>query len=275
MVDRDQLLAAGLGAKAIAYRLRIGRLHLRHRAVYAVGHVPPSPHARAMAAVLACGPGAVLSHRSAGALWDLGVRWTDAIDITAPTRQRHRGIRAHRSRTLTRADVTRHYGIPVTTLARTLLDLADALTDKALTRAVNEARLAHRGVTDEIAALIARSPGRATARLKTILEYGPTRSPLEDDFLKFVRRYGLPPPEVNQIVAGHEVDFLWRDQRLIVELDGRAHHEHRFEHDRDRDADLLHAGFPVLRVTPKRLRHQPEREAARLHATLAGGAQAQ
>jgi very-short-patch-repair endonuclease/predicted transcriptional regulator of viral defense system len=278
MVTRLQLLAAGLSVDDIAYRLRIGRLVRIHRGVYAVGHVPPSPHARAMAAVLACGPGAVLSHRSAGALWALGPRWGAPVDVTARGKRRQRtGIRVHRSSTLTRADITRHYGIPVTTPARTLLDLADVLDDKALARAVNEARLARKGTTAELAAILTRSPGRATTRLKPILDHGPTRSPLEDAFLKFVKDHGLPTPEVNQVIAGHEVDILWRHHKLVVELDSRTHHDTdaAFETDRDRDADLLKAGFPVLRITSQRLRRNPDREAARLEATLAARASAQ
>jgi hypothetical protein len=275
MVSWRQLLDAGLSPKDIQYRVRTGRLIRIHRGVYAVGHIPPSPHARAMAAVLACGPDAVLSHRSGGALWNLGPRWSVTHDVTTPTKRRRPGIRTHRSATLTRADVTRHYGIPVTSLARTLLDLADVLPDKALTRAVNEARLLRPSVTTELATLLTRSPGRATARLRPILEHGPTRSPLEDEFLRFVKRHGLPVPEVNQVVAGHEVDILWRAHKLVVELDGRLHHEHRFEEDRDRDADLLNAGFPVLRITRRRLRGEPEREADRLRATLAARAPAQ
>jgi predicted transcriptional regulator of viral defense system len=236
MVTRVQLLNAGLSSADIDYRLRIGRLVRVHNGVYAVGHIPPSPHARAMAAVLACGPGAVLSHRSAAALWGMGVRWTTDIDVTTRAKRSRRGIRVHRSRTLTGADVTRHYGIPVTTPARTLLDLAAVLDDTALTRAVNEARLARKGVTTELAALLARSPGRATTRLKPILDHDPTRSTLEDAFLKFVKDHGLPTPEVNQVIAGHEVDILWRHQRLVVELDSRTHHDTdaAFETDRDR-----------------------------------------
>src|SRR4051812_36360331 len=271
MVHRDQLAAAGLDRNAIDYRVRIGRLHLRHRGVYAVGHVPPSPHARAMAAVLACRPSACLSYHSGGALWAMGIRWGPIVDVTAPTKHRHKGIRVHRSKLLTPPDVTVHFGIPVTTPARTLLDLAEVLDTPSLTRAVNEARLRHKSTLPELRELLARSPGRATHRLRPFVERetGPTRSRLEDEFLAFVARYGLPAPEVNQIVAGFEVDMLWRDQRLIVELDGRDYHQHRFEADRDRDATLLSAGFPVLRITPKRIRHEPDREAARLKTTLA------
>src|SRR4051812_4872059 len=171
MVTRAQLLGLGLSSRDIDYRIRTGRLWRVHRGVYAVGHVPPSPHARAIAAVLACGPGARLSYRAAGALWALGLRWPELIDVTAPTRRRHNGIRVHRSRTLTPNDVTTHFGIPVTTPARTLLDLAEVLDTASLTRAVNEARLAHRVTLAELAELIARSPGRATNRLRPFVDH--------------------------------------------------------------------------------------------------------
>src|SRR3954465_8897179 len=121
MVTRDQLVSAGLNAGAIPYRPKVGRLHRVHRGVYAVGHLPPSPHARAMAAVLACGSGAVLSHRSAAALWGITPPWRGDVEVTAAGKRDRRGIRAHRSSTLARSDVTTHFGIPVTTLARTVL----------------------------------------------------------------------------------------------------------------------------------------------------------
>jgi hypothetical protein len=276
-VTRAQLIACGLDHNGINYRVRVGRLYLRYRGVYAVGHVPVTPHARAMAAVLACGPAAGLGFCWAGALWQLGLRWEGPIDVIARTDRRQKGIRVHRSRTLTPRDVTVHFGIPVTTPARTLLDLATVLDTPSLTRAVNEARLRHKSTLPELRELLTRSPGRATKRLRPFVETatGPTRSRLEDDFLAFVAEYGLPTPEVNQVVAGFEVDALWRDQGLVVELDGRGYHEHRFEEDRDRDATLLSAGLPVLRITPERLRHQPDREAARLKATLAARRAAQ
>ena len=251
VVTRGQLLTAGVNAKAITYRLSIGRLHELHRGVYAVGHRPPSPHARAMAAVLACGPGAVLSHRSAAALWAITPAWRGPEDVTAAGKHSHRGITTHRSTTLTRADITRHYGIPITTPARTLHDLARVLPSHSLTRAVNEARI--RNLVSEVHE-----------------ETGPTRSTFEDAFLRFIARYGLPRPEVNQTIAGHEVDMLWRDQRLIVELDSRTFHRHRFEEDRERDADLLSEGFSVLRITWRRLKKTPEREADRLRKVLSG-----
>lgn len=249
LVTRSQLLRAGFADRAIHHRVATGRLIRVHRAVYAVGHLPPSPHARAMAAVLASGPDAVLSHLSAAALWGLG-RWHRPLEVTAHSRHRNQGVLVHRSRTLTRADVTRHYGIPVTTPARTLADLARVLDPRSLTRAVNDARLRH---------LVRTEPGQT----------GPTRSVFEDAFLAFVHRHGLPTPEVNQLVAGYEVDMLWRPQRLIAELDGRAYHEDTFETDRERDATLTAAGLRVVRVTWRRLTRQEEREAARFRALLA------
>jgi very-short-patch-repair endonuclease/predicted transcriptional regulator of viral defense system len=270
VVTYAQLLATGLGRRAIEYRLRSGRLIRVRRGVYAIGHPPTSPLARAMAAVLACGPHALLSHHSAAVLWKMTARWQRQIHVTVPTRRRHPGIRVHRSTTLRPPDTTVHYGIPVTSPARTLLDLADTFDDPTLTRAVNEARLSRYLHLDDLANLLARSPGRATRRLHKFVDRasGPTRSEFEDAFLAFVDRFRLPRPEVNQIVAGYEVDMLWREQRLVVELDGRSYHEDGFELDRERDADLLAAGFPVVRVTWLRLNNTPAREATRLAALL-------
>lgn len=273
IVTRRQLLALGVGEEAVAHRARVGRLLRVHHGVYAVGHRPPSPLARAMAAVLACGPAGVLSHRSAAALWGIDSRWRSPVEVSAPTGRRHRGVRVHRSRTLTRRDVTIHFGIPVTTVARTLLDLASVLNDKALARAVNDAQLKCRLRLDDLAALLARSPGRATGRLRTFVDRGdaPTRSAFEDVFLSFVDRFGLPRPKVNQDVAGYEVDILWPEHKLIVELDSRAFHDsdQPFEQDRNRDADLLAAGYPVIRITWRRLNDTPALEARRLTALLA------
>jgi hypothetical protein len=245
-VTRSQLLNAGVSAKTIDRRVSQGRLIVRHRGVYAVGHIPPSPYARAMAAVLACGPGAVLSHRSAAALWGL-IRWPQTLEVTARTDRRVAGVHTHRSRNLT--DVTTHYDIPTTTAARTLQDLAGVLPAAALTRAVNEARLRR----------LIRGDNHTT---------GPTRSVFEDRFLAFIDRHALPRPEVNQRIAGYEVDMLWRPQRLVAELDGRAYHDD-FERDRERDAALLTAGLRVARVTWRRLTGAESREAARFAALLA------
>ena len=269
MVTRMQLLGLGLSAREIDYRVRTGRLWRVHHGVYCVGRPAVTRHERAMAAVLACGRGAALSHRPGGALWEMGLRWPELMEVTAPSRRRRPGIRVHCS-PLDPRDVTRQYGIPVTTPARTLLDLAEVLDTPALTRAVNEARLRRKATLTQLAELLTRSPGRATRRLRPFVQNpsGPTRSEFEDAFLAFVHRHGLPTPEMNQIVAGYEVDALFREQRLVVELDGREFHENAFEADRERDAVLLNAGFPVLRLTWRRFQDQELREATRLQAIL-------
>jgi very-short-patch-repair endonuclease/predicted transcriptional regulator of viral defense system len=266
MVTRRQLVEAGLEEHQIAYRVKAGRLIRRHRGVYAVGHVPLSPHARAMAAVLACGPRATLSHRSAGALWGL-LRYAGPPDVTTAGKHRHPHITLHRSR-LAETDITTHYGIPTTTPARTIIDLADMLDAASLTRAVHDARLRHILSLDDLAAQLTR--GRATRVLASLIDRptAPTRSVLEDAFLRFLDRHRLPRPEVNAVVAGYEVDMLWRPQRLIAELDGHEFHAGSFERDRDRDADLVAAGFRVVRVTSIRLTSAPQREATRFRTLL-------
>jgi very-short-patch-repair endonuclease len=218
-----------------------------------------------MAAVLACGPDAVLSHRSAAALWKILPRWPAPVEVTAPTKHRLTGINARRS---PHADATTNYGIRVTTPARTLVDLADVLPDKALTRALNEAQVQRLITPAELPTLVTRYPGRRTSRLTP--ERGATRSDLEDDFVRFLKRHKLPLPELNQTIAGHEVDAVYREQRLIIELDSRQFHTttHAFEQDRDRDADHLNAGFRTLRITGERLKEQEANEARRLREIL-------
>ena len=265
VVALAQLLELGFGAGAIAYRLKVGRLHLLHRGIYAVGHRPPSPLATAIAAVLACGPDAALSHRSAAALWRIVPRWHSPTEVTTPTKRGHAGIHVHRSAA---AEATTHYGIRVTTPLRTLVDLADVLTPKQLTRAVNEAQVQRLIIPAELTTLLTRYPGRRTARLTP--ERGATRSYLEEDFVRFLKRHRLPLPEFNQTIAGHEVDAVYREHKLVIELDSRQFHTttRAFEQDRDRDADLLNAGFPTIRITDNRLKNHQANEAQRLRAIL-------
>lgn len=266
IVSRAQLRRAGLSPAAVDNRVKTGRLFPLQRGVYAVGHRPATYHAKAMAAVLACGPKAVLSHRSAAALWEMGIRWRTPVEVSAPTAHRIPGVLAHRCRII---EATRELGIPVTTPVRTLLDLVGIADDATVIRAAHEARLAGRLPPHDFAVLVERMPKRV--RLLLAPRGAPTRSIFEDEFLRFVRRYGLPTPEVNQRVAGHEVDMLWRRERLIVELDGRAFHDdgRAFECDRERDADLQAAGHRVVRVTWPRLTGAPAREAVRLASMLA------
>ncbi|HET7379598.1 MAG TPA: hypothetical protein VFJ24_06125, partial [Gaiellales bacterium] len=197
-MTRDQLLALGLGAKAIAYRARIGRLHRVHLGIYAVGRRPVTPTERASAAVLACGPGAVLSHRSAAALWGLLKRWEAPLEVTTTKDRRPKGIKVHRTTTLHRDEITRHVGIPVTTPARTILDIAPAL-NAALIRTVNDALLSPYLTRETLAAVIrahTRCPGARLLEPFITTTDGPTRSGFDDDFLRFCRRFGLPIPRI-------------------------------------------------------------------------------
>lgn len=220
-----------------------------------------------MAAVLACGPDAALSHRAAAALWRIVPRWPSTPEVTAPGRHRRRGINAHCSPD---AEATTHYGIRVTTPARTLVDLADVLNPRQLTRALNEAQVQRLTTPDQLTTLHTRYPGRRTSRLRPEQGATPTRSHLEDDFVRFLKRHRLPLPELNQQIAGHEVDAVYRAQRLVIELDGRQFHTtpRAFEKDRDRDADLLSAGFSTLRITDQRLKRHEANEAERLKEIL-------
>ncbi len=182
MVTQSQLIAAGLDRDAIAYRRKVGRLHLLHRG--------------------------------------------------------------------------------------TLVDLADVLTPKQLTRALNEAQVQRLITPAELTTLLTRYPGRRTAQLTP--EQGATRSTLEDRFTRFLEHHRLPLPERNQHIAGHEVDAVYRAHHLVLELDSRQFHTtpRAFERDRERDADLLNAGFSTLRITDHRLKHQPTKEARRLKTIL-------
>jgi len=275
VITRWQLLDLGVSPNAIDYRIRIGRLHRLYDRVYAVGHRPVSSHAHAIAAVLACGAGAALSHSSAATLWGITKHWQQPLEVTAPTKHDHRRLRTHRAKTLARRDITKHWGIPVTTPCRTLLDSASRLTDPALARAVNDLRLARYLNLADLGELLARHPPtKATKRLRRQLahpERSPTRSEFEAAFPAFAERAGLPQYKINADVAGHEVDVYFPAQRLAIELDGLEYHDgrYRFESDRDRDADLLAVGIPTVRITRERLSLKPAREAARLHAILA------
>jgi very-short-patch-repair endonuclease len=271
VVRRRQLEALGVLRGAIAHRLSTGRLHRVHRGVYAVGHVPRSPLTRASAALLACGEGATLVMRAAAALWDMTSSWQSHIEIAGARTAGHRGVEPHRL-SLAPEDVTVRHGLRVTTPARTLLDLAGVLPQRQLTRMVNDARRNGLVTLEELRRRVDSGRGRPVAALKASVAQptAPTRSTLEDAFLAFLCRYDVPTPEVNQRVVGHEVDMLWRDAKLVAELDGRAFHEDpdAFERDRERDADLAAAGFRVIRITWRRLQQQPELEAARLRRLL-------
>jgi very-short-patch-repair endonuclease/predicted transcriptional regulator of viral defense system len=275
VISRVQLLALGLSTSAIDYRLAIGRLHRIEREVYAVGHAHVTQPGRWLASVLTCGDAAVLSHRSAGA--HLGIapydgRW---IDVTARTRRRSRGrIKVHRAR-LEPEDTTVEDNIPLTTVARTVLDLAAIVDLRRVERALERAEKLDLFDLREIERTCARATGHHGLRAisQALALYMPdtrTRSELERDFRDFCRDHDLTLPQVNVIVAGHEVDALWADAGLIVELDSWEHHRDRaaFERDRVRDAELRLAGYTVIRITYRRLREYPEEVAALIRRCL-------
>lgn len=267
VVARQQLLALGFGDEAIKLRLDAGRLHRVHGAVFALGHSCIDETGRRWAAVLAYGKGASLSHRSAAVLWGLIRRRPGTTDVTAGTgRQgidRRAGIFVHRGK-LNPQDRTVRAGLPVTTVARTLFDLAEFVTFKRLESAWEEADRLNLLQLNAVEQVCERSYGRralkpirhllAEARAPQI-----TRSPLEDVFATFCREHGLPTPSFNTTVLGFEVDALWPKQRLAAELDSWEFHRDRaaFERDRARDAALQVAGYRTIRITDRRLTSEP------------------
>lgn len=271
-MTRVQLLGVGVSARTVGWWIETRRLLVVHPGVYALEYPRPEPVARAAAAVLACGPGALLSHESAAALWGLR-RWPDRPHVTVPTDRRRPSIAIHRSATLTRADIRRQKGIRVTSPARTVLDIAPRLDDPGLARAFNDGRL-HCGLKpSHLKELLGRLPHHAgTVRCRALVEapQAPTRSAFEDAFVVFVKRSGLPEPLVNTRVLGYEVDVLFDKERVIVELDGYEFHQGQgsFERDRDRDGALSAAGLLTVRITWSALNERGPAVARRLHETL-------
>jgi very-short-patch-repair endonuclease len=262
-----QLLRLGIGKGAIDYWLRTGRLHVIHRGVYAVGPPVLTQHGRLWAALLACGPGAVLSHRSAAALWGIRQNNRKPIDVTVTGRTRHgrKGIDVHLVRHLDPRDVTTNDGIPVTSVARTFLDLAEAVPQNQVRRAITEADYLRLFDLKAINEVLSRSKGRRgrkplTAALSAVVPDERTRSDLEEAFLTFCEERGIPRPKVNRGRDGKELDMLWPQDNLIVELDGYQGHRTRraFEEDRRRDAKHLLAGLHTLRVTDRWLAREPD-----------------
>jgi very-short-patch-repair endonuclease len=246
----------------IDHRIHRRQLHPVHRGVYAVGHAVLSRNGRFMAAVLAAGDRAVLSHRSAAALW--GLRASNALEVTAPRQVRRPGVVVRVSAPAADERAVRD-GIPVTSAARTLFDLAAILPRGPLERAIHEAEVQRLGGPLSLDDLLARYPGRrGTRALRAILAarslgLNVPRNDFEQLFLTALARARLPRPEVNAPVeAGgrtFEVDAVWRDHRVSVELDGRQTHDttDRFETDRERDRVLAAAGWRTARVTYRQL----------------------
>jgi hypothetical protein len=209
---------------------------------------------------MACGPGAVLSHRDAAQLWQLRQSNSAYIEVTVPSlngRRKHMGIRIHRSGRLRPEDVTVRHGIPVTTLARTLLDLADVLERQPLKRAITEAEYTNQFDLTAVNAAVQNNPGRASAKLMAAIAASGdrTRSELEDRFLDLLDRHGVEPPQTAVTIDGYELDFLWKRAGLVVELDGLAAHTTRrsFNADRLRDRRLWRRGLRTMRLTSEAL----------------------
>jgi very-short-patch-repair endonuclease len=279
VVARAQLCAAGLSARAIDRRVASGRLKVMHRGVYRVGPVP-GLRAREMAALLACGAAAVVSHRSAGSVWQILPPRPpqEAVDITVPgiVRRRLSGIRSHRVRTLAPDEVVRVDGVPFTSPGRTLLDLANVLGQGELERAAAQAERLDLITPASVRTLLtahARHPGSRILWRLFDADSRPafTRSEAEAQLLGLIRKARLRAPETNVRLSGYEVDFLWAVEKLVVEVDGYAHHSSAgaFARDRRRDATLTAAGFRVVRVTWWDIVNEPEATLVNLEQSLA------
>jgi hypothetical protein len=252
VVSIRQLREAGLSDEAVRERAGSGRLHRLHRGVYAVGHRALTFEGRALAAVLALGDGC-LSHRSAAVLWRMLPAGPGPIDVSIFTRagrRRRRGIRTHWPRSLSPEQVIRRRGIPVTTPARTISDLRRTITPREMRKAVRQAEVLGLPLGED--------------------DSDRTRSELEGLFLGLCGHHDLPMPEVNIRIGGRVVDFLWREQKLIVETDGYRYHRGRaaFEDDRARDLELRGLGFEVLRLSHRQVTGEPRHVAAILQETL-------
>jgi very-short-patch-repair endonuclease len=279
LITHTQLLGCGFTRDAVRSRVRSGRFVRIHRGVYRIGPVTGA-RAREMAALLACGDTAAVSHRSAAVAWALGMD-PDAsapADVAVPygcARGAKVGVRVHRMRDLRPEDLTDLDGLRITRVARTLYDLATCANPRELRRAFAIALRDHADARAELLDLLSRNPRRRGARiLRAMLqdEVAPavTRSAAEERLLRLIRAARLSRPEVNVRIDGYEVDFVWRAQRLVLEVDGFAYHSSRtrFETDRLRDADLMARGFQVMRVTWRQLEREPEAFVVRLAQAL-------
>jgi very-short-patch-repair endonuclease len=280
VASRAELLEAGVGRRAIQHRLRSGRYLRLYEGVYAIGHAALTVAGRRRAVVLACGERAVLSHRSAASAWGLrpdgGARW----EVTVRKASRvapNAPVRVYRHPSLRDDEVTGLDGIPVTTVAGTLLDLAAVVSKHHLRRAIEAAEQQQLlDLAPLHRALDAHPRRRGRRNLLALLDdlehYGVerTRSDVEAAFLQLCLDHHLPRPQVNRTSDGREHDFTWPDQRLVVEIDGYAHHRTRaaFRNDRARDRALLTSGWRVARFTAAEVLTDPATVARELRGVL-------
>jgi hypothetical protein len=251
VVTRAQVLAAGITLAEIRHRLALGALLREHRGVYRVGHRAPSVEARYLAAVWACGDAAVLSGRAAAHLWGILKGAAPPPEVTAPSEHRLEGVTTHRARSIER---TTHRGIPITTVPRTLVDLAAHLPLDALARACHEAGVKYDTTPSQVEAVLATRPrvkGAERLRAVTSGDVQVTLSELERRFLRRLKEAGLPLPQTNKRAHGRRVDCRWPDHRLTVELDSYRYHRsrHAWEQDRRREREARARGDEFRRYT--------------------------
>jgi very-short-patch-repair endonuclease len=257
VISRRQLTERGLTPKAIEHRIANGRLRPIYRGIYSTDR-DPGRHGEFMAAVLACGPRAVLSHTAAGELWGMTSR-TAKIHATSPSLIRITGVATHR-RLLQPSEITRRHNIPVTRPLLTLIDMATLLTQPQLEAAINEADKLNLLRADELPPLLARSPRRPglPALRAAATRHTRTDSDLERRFLRLVRKADLPAPLTQQSVSGYRVDFYWPSLGLVVETDGLTYHRTPASQLADRRRDQAHeiAGLTQLRFSNSQVRHE-------------------
>ena len=274
VVTRAQLLRGGVTKREIDHRLKTGALMREHRGVYRVGHRAPSIEARYLGAVLACGDGALLSGRAAGHLLGIMKGPAPVPEVTTPTQRRVPGVMTRRSTRLGPGDRSSWRGIPVTSVARTLVDLAASETAEDLARACHEAGVRYRMTPAQVEAVLARRPNSpGAAKLRRILrgDVRVTLSKLEARFLEHVRHDGLDLPQTNRPAGGYRVDCRWPEHRLTVELDSyRYHHSrHAWEQDRRREREARARGDEFRRYTYGDVFEDPELMVAELRVLLA------
>lgn len=275
VLGRRQLLDLGLGRRTIARRVEQGRLRCVHRCVYAIVGQPLGRHGEWMAAVLACGEKALLSHRSAAMLWGLTRPRRSRVDVSAASGRRRMGIAVHEGG-IVDAERSEVAGIPVTSVARTLFDFAEVVDMEQLKQAFEEADRLRLLRMQELKAVCARGYGRRALRpIRCLIDEAEmpedTQSPLEAEVLALCREYDLPLPVVGAVVLGFEVDALWPAHKVMVEADGwRIHGKRRaFERDRARDAAMQVEGYRVVRLTHRRMKREPAVVAEQLRRLLA------
>lgn len=264
-VSRGQLIEGRIDRRAIDRRIRNGHLIIKHPGVYVVGHTAEVELGDETAALLACGPNALLSHHSAATVWGLRPGRARPIHVTVPRGQhgvRPEGVIVHR--TVLPTERMTHLDLPITSPARTMLDIAAGLSAREVEYILEEGlgpkRLLTEAAVAEVAARAGRHPGAGTLRRVLATRTGTlTESKAQRRLLELIRNAGLPFPKTEQPLLGYRVDLLWPELKLIVEVDGYQSHGTRgaFEHDRRRDARLQAAGFTVIRVTAREIEYRP------------------